>query len=65
MDPPPTLAVNLAPTRTQPLNPHNEQCVSCSSLAVAMGGTAKAKDLVILFNEIEIMPGAYFSGRGR
>ena len=65
MDPPPNLAVNRAPTRTQPLNPRNEQCDSRSSPAVAMGGTVTVKDLVILFNKIEIMPGAHFCGRGR
>ena len=63
--PPPTLAVNPAPTRTQPLNPHNEQCASRSSPAVAMGATVAVKDLVNLFNKIETMPGAHFCGRGR
>ena len=63
--PPPTLAVNPAPTRTQPLNPHNEQCASRSSPAVAMGGTFTVKNLVILLKKIGIMPGAHFCGRGR
>ena len=63
--PPSTLEANPAPTRTQPLNPHSEQCASRSSPAVAMGGTVTVKDLVILFNKIEIMPGAHFCGRGR
>ena len=65
MDTPPTLAVNPAPTRTQPLNPYNEQCASRSSPAVAMGGTVTVQDLVILFDKIEIMPEAHFCGRGR
>ena len=56
--PPQTLAVNSAPTRTQPLNPHNERCAP-------MGGTATVKDLFILFNKIEVTPGAHCSGRGR
>ena len=65
MDPPPILAVNPAPTRTQTLNPHNEQCVSRSFPAIAMGGKATVKDLVILFNKIDLMPGAHFCGRDR
>ena len=63
--PPATLAVNPAPTRTQPLNPHNEHCASRSSPAVAMGGTVTVKGIVILFNSIEIMPGTHFCGPGR
>ena len=62
---PPTLAANPAPTRTQPLSPHNEQCASRSSPAVAMGGTVTVKDLDILSDKIEIMPGALFCGQGR
>ena len=65
MDPPPTLAANLAPTRTQLLSPHNEQCALRSSPTVAMGGPGNVKDLVILFNKTETMPGAHFCGRGR
>ena len=65
MDYPPTLAVNPAPTRIQPLNPHNAQCASCSSPAVAMGGAVTVKDFVILFHIIEITPGAHFCGGGR
>ena len=52
--PPQTLALNPAPTRTQPLNPHNEQCASRSSPAVAMGGKVTVKGIIIMFIKIEI-----------